>query len=242
MLEVADLHVRRGQTEVLKGLDLRVGRGEIVALIGANGAGKTTMLMALSGLLRPQRGSIRFHAGDAGGTHDLSAATPEMIVRLGIVHCPEGRQVFSSLTVRENLLIGAYLRTDATAVREDLARIMTLFPILAERGDLGAGHLSGGEQMMLAIGRALMARPRLLLLDEPSLGLAPQMADHIFDILLELNRDGTTLLLVEQNARAALDLAHRAYVLETGRIALSGSGAELAASEAVHRSYLGGVG
>ena len=239
MLEVADLHVTRGQTEVLKGVDLHVGAGEIVALIGANGAGKTTMLMTLSGLLKPERGSIRF---DAEGTHDLAACTPEALVRLGIIHCPEGRQIFSSLSVRENLFIGAYLRSDVMAVREDLARVISLFPILGERRDLGAGALSGGEQMMLAIGRALMARPRLLLLDEPSLGLAPQMADHIFDILLELNRDGTTLLLVEQNARAALDLAHRAYVLETGRIAFSGSGTELAASEDVRKSYLGGVG
>ncbi len=236
MLEVADLHVTRGQTEVLKGVDLHVGAGEIVALIGANGAGKTTLLMTLSGLLKPKRGSIQFD------THDLTACTPETLVRLGIIHCPEGRQVFSSLSVRENLLIGAYLRTDATAIREDMARVISLFPILGERRDLGAGSLSGGEQMMLAIGRALMARPRLLLLDEPSLGLAPQMADHIFDILLELNRDGTTLLLVEQNAHAALDLAHRAYVLETGRIALSGSGAELSASEDVRKSYLGGIG
>lgn len=239
MLEVADLHVRRGQTHVLRGFGMSVARGEIVALIGANGAGKTTTLMTLSGLLRPQRGSIRFRPDGTAGDIDLARCSTDEIVRAGIVHCPEGRQIFASLTVRENLLIGAYPRADAAAVRADLARVYDLFPILKERERLGAGNLSGGEQMMLAIGRALMARPKLLLLDEPSLGLAPQAADHIFDMLSELNAQGTTILLVEQNASAALELADRAYVMETGRVVLAGSGKELAASEAVRKTYLG---
>ncbi len=239
MLELSDLHVFRGQTHVLKGLNLRAERGEVVALIGANGAGKTTTLMTLSGLLRPRQGTIRFRAGEGGAEFDIGRCSSEEIVKLGIVHCPEGRQIFASLSVRENLVVGAYLRRDAPGVRADLERVFELFPILRERQALGAGNLSGGEQMMLALGRALMARPRMLLLDEPSLGLAPQAADQIFDMLLEINRDGATLLLVEQNASAALELAHRAYVMETGRIALSGTGAELAASEDVRRTYLG---
>jgi len=239
MLEVSALHVHRGHTHVLKGVELAVSEGEIVALIGANGAGKTTMLMTLSGLLRPTTGEIHYRPADGRPRVDLARTTPEGIVRGGVVHCPEGRQVFASLSVGENLQVGAYLRRNRSEVARDLERICGLFPILGERLHLSAGNLSGGEQMMLAIGRALMARPRLLLLDEPSLGLAPQAVDTIFDTLLALNREGTTLLLVEQNARMALELAQRAYVLETGSVALSGPAGELADREEVRRAYLG---
>jgi len=238
MLDLADLHVDQGRTHVLKGISLRVERGEVVALIGANGAGKTTTLMTVSGLLRPRAGSLRYTPPD-GAAVDLKQVAAEDIVRLGIAHCPEGRQVLASLSVRENLLIGAYLRSDRPAIQRDLEWIHGLFPILAERAGLSAGNLSGGEQMMLAIGRALMARPQLLLLDEPSLGLAPQMVESIFDILGQLKADGVTLLLVEQNASMALDLADRAYLLETGEIALSGAAEQLAEDETVKRSYLG---
>ena len=237
MLEATDLGVWRGQTHVLEGINLAVGAGEIVALIGANGAGKTTFLMTVSGLLRPRAGGLAFR--DDGREFDLAALPAEAIVALGIAHCPEGRQVFASLTVRENLLIGAYRRRDRVAILQDLERVHGHFPILAERRDQSAGTLSGGEQMMLAIGRALMSRPRLLLLDEPSLGLAPQVVDTIFEILERINREGTTLLLVEQNASMALDLADRAYVLETGRVALSGPARTLADDPDVRRAYLG---
>ncbi|MCB9947991.1 MAG: ABC transporter ATP-binding protein [Rhodospirillaceae bacterium] len=238
MLEIDAAQVWRGQTHVLHGIDLTVGEGEIVALIGANGAGKTTVLMTISGLLRPRDGAVRYrpHGGDPV---DLARLAPEAIVGLGIAHCPEGRQVFASLSVRENLLIGAYLRRDRVAVAADLDRVVARFPILGERARLPAGSLSGGEQMMLAIGRALMSRPRLLLLDEPSLGLAPQIVETIFDILGDINRAGTTLLLVEQNAAMALELAHRAYVMETGRVTLSGAAADLADNPEVRRAYLG---
>ncbi len=239
MLEVSELHVERGRTRVLKGMDLAVREGEVVAVIGPNGAGKTTTLMTISGLLRPVRGRLMFRPPSAAGDVDLARLPPEEIVRLGIAHCPEGRQILTSLSVRENLLIGAYLRRDKAAVARDLAYVDELFPILAERGRLPAGHLSGGEQMMLAIGRALMARPRLLLLDEPSLGLAPQMIDRIYDILERLKSEGVTLLLVEQNASMALELADRAYLIETGTVALSGDSAELAKDEAVRHTYLG---
>ena len=237
MLEASGLVVWRGRTHVLDGIDLAVRAGEIVALIGANGAGKTSFLMAVSGLLRLRAGRVVFC--DGGREADLAALAAEAIVGLGIAHCPEGRQVFASLTVRENLLIGAYLRRDRATVRHDLERVHEHFPILAERRDQRAGTLSGGEQMMLSIGRALMSRPRLLLLDEPSLGLAPQVVETIFEILERINREGTTLLLVEQNASMALDLADRAYVLETGRIALSGAAGELADNAEVRRAYLG---
>jgi branched-chain amino acid transport system ATP-binding protein len=238
MLELSDLHVSHGPTHVLKGISLSVAHGEIVALIGANGAGKTTTLMTVSGLLRPQSGTMRY-SPTRDTEADLTRLPAEEIVRRGIAHCPEGRQVLSSLSVRENLLIGAYLRTDKRAVAADLDWIHGLFPILAERGGLRAGNLSGGEQMMLAIGRALMTRPTLLLLDEPSLGLAPQMVETIFDVLAQLKADGVTLLLVEQNAGMALDLADRAYLLETGQIAGSGPAQDLAEDETVKRSYLG---
>ena len=239
MLEVRSLHVDRGRTQVLKGIDLEVAAGEIVALIGGNGAGKTSTLMTLSGLLRPNHGTIRYRPSEKVEPLDLARLPVERIVRLGIVQCPEGRQIFGSLTVLENLRIGGYPRQDRAEVARDLDWIYGLYPILYERRHLSAGYLSGGEQMMLAIGRALMARPRLMLLDEPSLGLAPQAVDQIFETLTLINREGTTLLLVEQNASMALELASRAYVLETGRIALSGSGRALAVNEDVRRSYLG---
>jgi branched-chain amino acid transport system ATP-binding protein len=236
MLELAGVSVARGASTVLHELDLQVAAGEIVALLGANGAGKTSTLLTISGLLRPRRGRIGFSAD--GARHDLARLEPEAIVALGIAHCPEGRQVFGALTVRENLLLGAYLRRDA-AIARDLAAMEARFPVLAERRQLPAGTLSGGEQMMLAIARALMSRPRLLLLDEPSLGLAPQLVDAVFDIILELRRDGTTVLLIEQNAAMALEIADRAYVLDQGRIAVGGPAHQLARDPAVQAAYLG---
>jgi branched-chain amino acid transport system ATP-binding protein len=237
MLEVADLHVHRGATHVLKGVSLHVGRGEIVALVGANGAGKSTTLQTLSGLLRPRSGAMRYTPD--GRTLDLAAMSPEMIVRAGLVHCPEGRQVFKSLSVGENLALGAYVRADRAAVARDVERVHALFPVLAERRALAAGSLSGGEQMMLAIGRALLAAPKLLLLDEPSLGLAPQMVDAVFDVILDLRQAGVTILLVEQNAAMALEIADRAYVLETGRIVLADTGSRLLENDSVRQAYLG---
>ena len=239
MLEIDDIHVYIKRTYVLKGVSLRIGQGEIVALIGANGAGKSTTLSAISGLMRPRRGRLDFQAEKNGARLDLAKAPTEEIVAAGISHCPEGRQVFARLSVMENLRIGAYLRRDEKGIRQDLDWIREMFPILAERIGQGAGSLSGGEQMMLAIGRALMSRPRLLLLDEPSLGLAPLIVEQIFEILARINQEGVTILLVEQNARMALELAGRAYVMETGRITLSGSGQELAGNEQVRQAYLG---
>jgi branched-chain amino acid transport system ATP-binding protein len=237
MLEITDLHVRRGATHVLKGVSLAVAEREIVTLIGPNGAGKTTLLLTISGLLPIQSGTLSCRID--GEMRSLGGLATERVVAAGIVQCPEGRQVFASLTVRENLLIGAYLRRDQGGVRQDLQRCFSLFPILAERQALSAGRLSGGEQMMLSIGRALMARPRLLLLDEPSLGLAPQMVETILETILEINRAGTTVLLVEQNAALALEIADRGYVLETGRIVHSGTGQALLEDPAVKQAYLG---
>ena len=237
MLWLEDVHVHRGGTHALRGIDLEVRRGEIVALIGANGAGKTTTLAAISGLLRSQRGRIGFAPVD--GRIDISRVKAEQIVALGISHCPEGRQIFGNLSVRENLMIGAYLRTGREGIQKDLQAVHDLFPILLERAALPGNRLSGGEQMMLAIGRALMSRPKLLLLDEPSLGLAPRLVEQIFDILQRIRNEGTTVLLVEQNAAMALDLADRAYVLETGLIKLSGTGKALAQNVDVQRAYLG---
>jgi len=237
MLWLEDVHVRRGGTHALRGIDIEVKRGEIVALIGANGAGKTTTLSAISGLLRPQHGRIQFEI--EGQKVDISRVRAERIVAAGISHCPEGRQIFGNLSVDENLKIGAYLRNDREAIGGDLQSIHGLFPILQQRAGLPGNRLSGGEQMMLAIGRALMSRPKLLLLDEPSLGLAPRLVEQIFDILQRIRKDGTTVLLVEQNAAMALDLADRAYVLETGLIKLSGTGKELAQNADVRRAYLG---
>jgi len=239
MLEVRDSHAYIGQTYVLKGVSLEVRHGEIVALIGANGAGKTTTLSTISGLTRSRRGKILFRTDPDGTQRDITRVPAEEIVGMGISHCPEGRQVFSDLSVWENLLIGAYLRKDRQAIQSDLRWVCELFPILEERRPQSAGSLSGGEQMMLAIGRALMSRPRLLLLDEPSLGLAPILVEVIFEMLEQINAQGTTILLVEQNARMALELAQRAYVMETGRVTLSGTGRELAENEEVRKAYLG---
>jgi branched-chain amino acid transport system ATP-binding protein len=237
MLEITDLHVRRGATHVLRGVSLAVADGEMATLIGPNGAGKTTLLMTISGLLPVRSGTLRSRID--GEMRSLERLPADRIVAAGIVHCPEGRQVFASLTVRENLLIGAYRRHARDDLRADLERCFALFPILAERQALSAGSLSGGEQMMLAISRALMARPRLLLLDEPSLGLAPRVVETIFEVILEINRAGTTVLLVEQNAELALEIADRGYVMETGRIVHSGTGQALLDDPAVKQAYLG---
>ena len=231
LLAVQDLVTAYGSVEALHGISFHVDDGEIVALLGANGAGKTTTLRTISGLLRPRAGEVRF----AGERIDTRRA--HEIVRLGLTHVPEGRWIFTLLTVDENLRLGAY--AERRVPREALDRVFTQFPRLAERRGQLAGTLSGGEQQMLAMARALMTKPRLLLLDEPSMGLAPVLVRAIFQTIAEINRQGTTVLLVEQNANAALRLARRAYVLETGRIALEGLGAELARNEAVRRAYLG---
>jgi branched-chain amino acid transport system ATP-binding protein len=232
MLEVRDLHVYYGKIHALKGISLQVAQGEIVALLGNNGAGKTTTLKTISGLLRPRGGEVRL---EDRVIHDLP---PHAIVARGVAHSPEGRKVFNRLTVTENLEMGAYLRGDA-GVREDMERVFALFSRLKERRLQVAGTLSGGEQQMLAIGRALMARPRILLLDEPSMGLAPILVEQIFETVVDINRQGTTILLVEQNAAIALSVAHRAYVLETGSIVLEGGAAELSEHPEVQRAYLG---
>lgn len=241
MLQLEDVHVYRGHTYVLKGISLWIAHGEIVALIGANGAGKTTLLKTISGLLRPKTGSVLYRTDEDSQEYDLTKFSSEQIVQLGISHCPEGRGIFSQLSVRENLLIGAYLRRGKREIQADYDYLCSLFPILGERAGQAAGSLSGGEQEMLAVGRALMSRPRLLILDEPSLGLGPLIVETLFDTLADLNARGVTILLVEQNAVMALDLAHRAYVLETGRITLTGTGQELANNDAVRQAYLGGV-
>ena len=241
MLEVVDIHVYRGQTYVLQGVSLEVNRGEIVALIGANGAGKTSMLRTISGLLKTRRGQIRFQPQKEGPKIDISRLSAEEIVTLGVCHCPEGRGIFAQLTVRENLLIGAYLRKDKPATLADYRQVCEIFPILGERAGQTGGSLSGGEQEMLAVGRALMSRPRLLILDEPSLGLGPLIVENVFKVLHDINRRGVTILLVEQNAVMALEYAHRAYVLENGRVTLSGPSRELADNQQVRRAYLGGV-
>jgi len=241
MLEIKDIHVYRGHTYVLQGVSLEIHRREIVALIGANGAGKTSMLRTVSGLLRARSGQILFHPDADKEKIDISRMSAEQIVSLGVSHCPEGRGIFSRLSVRENLLIGAYLRRDQSAIEADYRRVCKIFPILGDRAGQAGGSLSGGEQEMLAVGRALMSRPRLLILDEPSLGLGPIIVENLFKILQEINAQGVTILLVEQNAVMALDFAHRAYVLENGRVTLSGTGRELAGNENVRRAYLGGV-
>ena len=213
---------------------MEVRQGDFVCLVGANGAGKTTTLKTISGLLRPSAGRIVFEGQDIGGRK------PQDILRLGIAHCPEGRRVFPHLTVRENLAMGAYVRRDAAAVAADLERVLAHFPVLAERRRQAAGTLSGGEQQMLAIGRALMARPRLIMFDEPSLGLAPTVIETTFRIIGEIQKDGTTVFMVEQNAYMALRMATRAYVMETGRITLEGPARELLDDEHVKKAYLGG--
>jgi branched-chain amino acid transport system ATP-binding protein len=232
MLEVRALESRYGRIPALKGIDIAVREGELVALVGANGAGKTTLLRAISGVIPVSGGSIHFEGAD------ITHTAPERRVRQGIVQVPEGRQVFAPLAVRDNLLLGAYTRP-----RDDdhasLESVYAMFPMLRERGRQAAGMLSGGQQQMLAMGRALMARPRLLLLDEPSMGLAPRLVEEVFARIAELKRRKTTIFLVDQNARAALAVADRAYVIETGRIVLAGSGAELLASPQVQAAYLG---
>jgi branched-chain amino acid transport system ATP-binding protein len=233
VLELADVHVRYGNIRALQGVSLRVDQGELIALIGGNGAGKTTTLRTISGLLRPSEGAITFE-----GT-DLTSASTDRIVGLGISHCPEGRRIFGSLTVAENLRLGAVSVADTAATAAELENVFTLFPLLKERLGQAGGTLSGGEQQMLAIGRALMSRPRLLLLDEPSLGLAPLMVERIFETISELKRQGRTILLVEQNVHQALDVADRAYVLETGRITLDGPAETLRHDPKVEQSYLG---
>ncbi len=232
MLELRDLHVYYGEIHALKGASLRVGEGEIVALLGPNGAGKTTTLKTVSGLLTPRRGQVLLDGAD------LVGVPPHQIVQKGIAQVPEGRRIFNRLTVLENLEMGAYVRADG-AVREDMERVFALFPRLKERRAQVAGTLSGGEQQMLAIGRALMARPRLLLLDEPSMGLAPVLVEQIFETIQSINRQGTTILLVEQNAAMALTIARRGYVLETGSIVLEGSARELVENAEIRRAYLG---
>jgi branched-chain amino acid transport system ATP-binding protein len=233
MLRLEDVYTYYGQIAALKGVSLHVDAGEIVALIGANGAGKTTTLRTISGLQRPRRGTITFDG------QRIDGLPPHEIAARGLVHAPEGRRLFHRMTVLENLELGAYTRRDHASFRADVERIYQLFPRLAERAQQRAGTLSGGEQQMLAIARALMARPRLLLLDEPSMGLAPLVVETIFETLLEINRQGVTILLVEQNAHMALAIAHRGYVLETGRVILADSAERLRADEGVRRAYLG---
>ena len=232
MLEVRDLHVRYGKAHALKGVSLTVGEGEIVALIGNNGAGKTTLLNGLSGLVRPAAGDILFQG------KGIMHAAADAVVRLGIIQVPEGRHIFPDLTVRENLRLGAFTRKGDLAA--DFDRVLTLFPILKERANQPGGTLSGGEQQMLALARGLMARPRLLLLDEPSLGLAPVLVERIYETIVEIYQQGTTVLVVEQNAFVALTSAHRAYVIETGRIVLTGLASELLQNQEVQKAYLGG--
>jgi branched-chain amino acid transport system ATP-binding protein len=233
MLEIADIETFYGNIQALKGVSLRIGQGEIVTLIGANGAGKTTTLMSISGVTPPRKGAIRFLG------EDISRLSTERIVSLGITQVPEGRMIFPRLTVKENLLMGAYLRRDRPGIREDEERVYTLFPVLRERRTQLGGTLSGGEQQMLAIGRALLARPKLLLLDEPSLGLAPLVVENIFEIIVQINAAGVTVMLVEQNAQMALQIAHRAYVLETGRVTLEGEARDLLTNPKVRSAYLG---
>ena len=233
LLRLEDLHAAYGPVAALRGLDLAVAPGELVCLIGANGAGKTSTLRAISGLLPPARGRIVFDG------HEIQRAAPARILEAGIAHCPEGRRVFPYLTVDDNLRMGAYVRRDRRAIAEDVERVCAHFPILAERRRQLAGTLSGGEQQMLAIGRALMARPRLILFDEPSLGLAPTVVETTFEIIADIRRRGTTVLMVEQNAYLALRMADRGYVMETGRIVLAGPAAELLADDHVRRAYLG---
>ncbi len=233
MLEVCGLEVYYGAIHAVKGVLFDVNEGEIVTLIGANGAGKTTILHAISGLIRPQGGSVRFCS------RDLLTVKPYQITGLGLSQVPEGRRVFSRMTVKENLELGAYARKDEN-ISDDYQLVLTLLPRLKERLRQHAGTLSGGEQQMLAIGRALMARPKMLLLDEPSMGLSPLLVREIFKIIRDINAAGVTILLVEQNARMALDLAGRAYVLENGKIAMHGSADELADNEDVKKAYLGG--
>lgn len=234
LLRVHDLAIAYGHIEAVKGLDFHLNSGEITALVGANGAGKSTTLLALSGLLKPLRGRIEFDG------EDIAHLPPHEIVRRGVVQVAEGRAILTTLTVEENLILGAYTRNDKAGIAESLDQVYQLFPRLKDRATQFAGNLSGGEQQMLAIGRALMAKPRLLLLDEPSMGLAPLMVQEIFRTLVEINRTGLTILLVEQNVKQALKIAKHGYVIETGKIVLADSGANLLNNPRVAEAYLGG--
>jgi branched-chain amino acid transport system ATP-binding protein len=233
VLQVERLECRYGKVAAVHDLSIEVRRGELIVLIGANGAGKTTTLRAISGLMAPAAGTIRFEGADVTG------ATARRMLALGIAHCPEGRRVFPQLTVRENLEMGCYLRSDKDGIERDMTRLFERFPILRERSEQAAGTLSGGEQQMLAISRALMSRPKLALFDEPSLGLAPSMVAQTFDIIRQIRAEGVTVVMVEQNAFAALELCDRAYVLEQGRVTKSGTGAELLDDPQVRSAYLG---
>lgn len=234
MLNIENINVYYGAIHAIKDISIHVTEGEIVTLIGANGAGKSTTLRTISGLLKPKSGKIDFEG------QNIAGIPAQAIVKQGISQVPEGRRVFANMTVLENLELGAYIRKDKAGIKEDMDSVFERFPRLLERKVQLAGTLSGGEQQMLAMGRALMSRPRLLLLDEPSMGLAPLLVKEIFSIVKEINQTGTTVLLVEQNANMALSIAHKAYVLETGRITLSGDAKKLAASEEVRKAYLGG--
>ena len=233
MLKVRDLSVQYGKIRAVRNIDLDIGKGEIVSLIGANGAGKSTTLRALSGLIRPAGGSVEFEGRQVLGW------SARAIVEAGISHCPEGRQIFPRMTVWENLELGAYTRRDKQNLPGEYEKIFGYFPVLAERRSQLGGTLSGGEQQMLAIGRALMAKPKLLLLDEPSLGLAPLLVEKIFEIIRDINREGVTVLLIEQNAWQALNISHRGYVLETGAVATAGPAADLLHNDHVRKAYLG---
>ncbi|MGW6914119.1 ABC transporter ATP-binding protein [Kitasatospora sp. NPDC054939] len=233
LLEVEDLRVAYGKIEAVKGISFTVNQGEVTTLIGTNGAGKTTTLRTLSGLLKPTAGKITFDG------QPLNTVPAHKIVSLGLAHSPEGRHIFPRMTIEENLLLGAFLRSDTAGIAADVERAYTLFPILGERRKQAAGTLSGGEQQMLAMGRALMSQPKLLMLDEPSMGLSPLMMQKIMATIIELKASGTTILLVEQNAQAALSLSDQGYVMETGRIVLKGTGPDLLHDESVRKAYLG---
>jgi branched-chain amino acid transport system ATP-binding protein len=233
MLEIQDIHTYYGNIHALKGVSLTVKEGEVVTLIGSNGAGKTTTLRTIQGLLRPRSGTVLFEG------KPLESLSTEAIVRLGISQSPEGRLIFPRMTVQENLEMGAYLRNDTLGIKSDMEKALNLFPRLRERISQKWGTLSGGEQQMLAIARALMSRPRLLLLDEPSMGLAPMLVSQIFAIVRDINAEGTTILLVEQNARMALSVAHRGYVIQTGEVVVAGSASDLQSNETVRKAYLG---
>ena len=233
MLEVKNLHVHYGVIEAIKGIDFEVNKGEVIALIGANGAGKTTILHTVSGLITPSEGNITFEG------HDLTKIPGHKIVSMGMAHVPEGRRIFQELTVLQNLKMGAYTRKDKKEIEATLENVYKRFPRLAERKNQIAGTLSGGEQQMLAMGRALMSHPSILLMDEPSMGLSPIFVNEIFDIIKEVSKGGTTVLLVEQNAKKALSIADRAYVLETGKIVLEGKASDLLNNEAIKKAYLG---
>ncbi|MGB7710258.1 MAG: ABC transporter ATP-binding protein [Microcoleus sp.] len=233
MLEIKDIHTYYGNIHALKGVSLTVKEGEVVTLIGSNGAGKTTTLRTIQGLLRPRQGTVLFEG------KPLESLSTEAIVRLGISQSPEGRLIFPRMTVQENLEMGAYLRNDTLGIKSDMEKALNLFPRLRERISQKGGTLSGGEQQMLAIARALMSRPRLLLLDEPSMGLAPMLVSQIFAIVRDINAQGTTILLVEQNARMALSVAHRGYVIQTGQVVVTGTASDLQSNETVRKAYLG---